>query len=57
MSTVKRVMGRKAAKAAVKHTTHGVVAKAQRKPLRSVSLLAIGAVVGAGIGWLAARSA
>jgi hypothetical protein len=53
---VKRIIGRKAAKAAVKHTTHGVVAKAQRKPLRGITLLAVGGLLGAGITWFAARS-
>ena len=56
MSTLTRIIGRKAAKAAVKHSTHGVAAKAQRKPLRSITLLAIGGAVGASAAWLAARS-
>lgn len=51
-----RIIGRKAAKATVKHSAHGVVAKAQRKPLRSTTLLALGALLGTGAGWAAARS-
>jgi len=51
MRTFKRLIARRAAKAAVKHTAHGVVAKAKRRPLRSVSLLSLGAAAG----WLAGR--
>ncbi len=47
-----RMVGKKAAKATVRHSAHGVAAKVQRKPLRSATLLAIGALLGAGAGWL-----
>jgi hypothetical protein len=55
MRTLKRTIARKAARAAVRHTAHGVAAKAQRRPLRSASLLSVGALVGCAAGWLAAR--
>lgn len=55
-----KATGKKAAKATAKHTARGVASKAQRKPLRSVTLLGIGGVVGAaagaGAGWVAGRS-
>jgi hypothetical protein len=51
MRTFKRLIARRAAKAAVKHTAHGVAAKARRRPLRSTTLLGAGAVAG----WLAGR--
>ena len=55
MSRLKRMIGIKAAKATAKHTAHGVSAKAQRKPLRSVGLLGAGMVVGLGAGFAAGR--
>jgi hypothetical protein len=48
--------GKKAAKATVKHTARGVASKAQRKPLRSATLLAVGGFVGATAGWVAGRT-
>ncbi len=55
MASLKRGLGRKATKATVKHSVHGLNAKAQRKPLRSVSLLSLGGVVGGTAGWFAGR--
>jgi hypothetical protein len=53
------VIGKKAAKTTARHSARGVAAKAQRKPLRSVSLLSIGGAVGgaagATAGWIAGR--
>jgi hypothetical protein len=52
-------MGKKAAKATAKHSVRGVASKAQRKPLRSVTLLTIGGFVGGFVGgltgWIAGR--
>ncbi len=56
MNTLKHKLGRKAAKATARHTAHGVVAKAQRKPLRSVSLISMGVALGLGAGLAAGRS-
>ena len=55
MSRLKRLIGIKATKAAAKHSAHGLSAKAQRKPLRSASLLSVGLAVGLGAGWAAGR--
>ncbi len=50
-----KTLGRKAAKATVRHSVRGVAAKAQRKPLRSASLLSAGGLIGALAGWVAGR--
>jgi hypothetical protein len=50
---LKRTLVRRAAKATVRHSAHGIVARVQRKPARSAGLLAAGAAVGAAAGWLA----
>jgi len=55
MSRLKRMIGIKATKATAKHTVHGVSAKAQRKPLRSATLLGAGVMVGLGAGFAAGR--
>lgn len=55
MSRLKRMIGIKAAKATAKHSAHGLSAKAQRRPLRSVSLLGAGVAIGFGAGWAAGR--
>jgi hypothetical protein len=57
VSKISRLAGRKAAKATVKHSVHGATAKAQRKPLRSVTLLLVGGVLGLTAGWVAGRKA
>ncbi|HXB17114.1 MAG TPA: hypothetical protein VNV44_15375 [Solirubrobacteraceae bacterium] len=55
MSRLKRMIGIKATKATARHTAHGLASKAQRRPLRSASLLGAGVLVGLGAGWAAAR--
>lgn len=50
-----KTIGRKAAKATLRHSLHGFASKAQRKPLRSAGLLSVGGLVGALAGWLAGR--
>jgi hypothetical protein len=50
-----KTIGRKAAKATVRRSVRGFAAKAQRRPLRSASLLSAGALIGAAAGWFAAR--
>jgi hypothetical protein len=55
MAALKRALGRRATKATVRHSVRGVSAKAQRKPLRSVSLLSLGGLLGGTAGWVAAR--
>jgi hypothetical protein len=55
MAKVGMVVGKKAAKATAKHTLKGVAAKAERRPLRSFTLLVLGGLIGAAVGWTAAR--
>jgi hypothetical protein len=55
MTTLGRKIGRRATKATIRHSARGIASKAQRKPLRSASLLSIGGVVGATAGWFAGR--
>jgi hypothetical protein len=50
-----KTVGRKAAKATFRHTVNGFASKAQRRPLRSVTLLSAGGLVGALAGWFAGR--
>lgn len=56
MASLGRKVGTKAAKATVRHSARGVAAKAQRKPLRSVTLLGLGIFVGVVTGWFAGRA-
>jgi hypothetical protein len=55
MPNLSRTIGRKATRATVRHSVRGFASKAQRKPLRSVSLLSAGGVLGAAAGWVAGR--
>ncbi len=57
MAKLGRMIGKKATKTTVRHSVHGVASKVQRKPMRSASLLSLGAVVGLMAGWLAGRKA
>ena len=50
-----KTIGRKAAKATFRHSVRGFTSKAQRKPLRSASLLSAGGLIGAVAGWFAGR--
>ncbi len=56
MSKLKRIIGIKATKAVAKHSAHGLSEKAQRKPLRSASLLGAGIALGLAAGWAAGRA-
>ena len=55
MANIRSSLGKKAARAALRHTVHGFASKAQRKPLRSATLLSVGGLIGAVSGWLAGR--
>ena len=57
MPAIKRIVARKAAKSAAKHTAHGTVSKLRRDPVRAVTLLGLGGVIGAVAGWTAGRTA
>jgi len=50
-----KTIGRKAARATVRHSVRGFASKAQRKPLRSASLLTAGGLAGAVAGWFAGK--
>ncbi len=54
--SVKSRLARQAVKKTAKHTAYGAASKFTRKPFRSVTLLALGAVVGGILGWLIGRS-
>lgn len=54
--SVKTKLARQAVKTTAKHTARGSASKITRKPLRSITLLAIGATAGALVGWLIGRS-
>lgn len=55
MAKLTNFLGKKAAKATFRHSVHGVASKAQRRPLRSATLLSVGGLVGAVSGWVAGR--
>jgi hypothetical protein len=57
MSAMKKTLARKAAKAAARHSAHGTASKLRRDPVRTMTLLGLGGLVGAVAGWLAGRSA
>ena len=57
MPAIKKTLARKAAKSAAKHTAHGTASKLRRDPLRAVTLLGLGGLVGAMAGWMAGRNA
>lgn len=54
--SVKTKLARRAVKTTAKHTAHGTWSKLERKPMRSATLLAIGAALGGLVGWLIGRS-
>lgn len=55
MASLGRTIGIKAAKATVRHSVRGTASKAQRKPLRSTTLLSVGGLFGATAGWFVGR--
>jgi hypothetical protein len=57
MSAIKSTIARKAVKATAKHSAHGAASKLRRDPVRAVTLLGLGGIVGALAGWFAGRSA
>jgi hypothetical protein len=52
---LKSMLARKAVKTTAKHTAHGTTSKLTREPLRTTTLLGLGAVIGAAVVWLLAR--
>lgn len=55
MTKLGRKLRTKATRATVRHSVNGLTSKAQRRPLRSAVLIAIGAVGGGSAGWFAGR--
>lgn len=54
--SIKQKIASKAVKTTAKHTAHGAASKLRRRPMRSTTLLGLGAAVGALAGWLLGRS-
>lgn len=54
--SIKGKVARKAAKKTAKHTALGAASKLKHNPLRSTTLLGLGAVVGVAAGWLLGRA-
>jgi hypothetical protein len=57
MSAIKSTIARKAVKATAKHTAHGTASKLRRDPMRAVTLLGLGSLLGALAGFIAGRGA
>ena len=55
MSSIKKVLARKAVKSNAKHTAHGTVSKLKREPVRATTLLGLGGLLGGAVGWFVAR--
>jgi hypothetical protein len=56
MSSAKGYIGRKAARATVRHSLHGTVSKARREPPRTATLIGLGTVLGLVLGFALART-
>jgi hypothetical protein len=54
--SVKSKLARQAVRTTAKHTAHGAVSKAARRPFRSITLLGLGAALGGIVGFLVGRS-
>jgi hypothetical protein len=52
---LKTTLARKAVKTTARHTAHGAASKLKRDPMRTSTLLALGAAIGAAAVWLIAR--
>jgi hypothetical protein len=52
---LKSTLARKAVKTTAKHTAHGAASKLKRDPMRTTTLLGLGALVGAAAVWLLGR--
>jgi membrane protein YqaA with SNARE-associated domain len=57
MSAIKKNLARKAVKSTAKHSARGTAAKLKRDPVRAITLLGLGGLVGGLAGWLLGRSA
>ncbi|HEY1852940.1 MAG TPA: hypothetical protein VGG40_00005 [Solirubrobacterales bacterium] len=52
---LKSTLARKAVKTTAKHTARGTASKVKRDPMRTATLLGLGAVLGAAAVWLVGR--
>jgi len=52
---IKSILARKAVKTTAKHTARGTASKLKRDPMRTGTLLALGALIGASTVWLLGR--
>jgi hypothetical protein len=55
MSSIGNKIGKRAARATLRHSVRGVMSKAKRQPFRSATLLGTGGVIGVTAGWIAGR--
>jgi hypothetical protein len=55
MTSIRKLFGKKVAKATLRHSIHGLTSKAQRQPLRTGTLLGVGGILGATAGWFVGR--
>lgn len=46
MPPLKKALARKAVKSTAKHTAHGTASKLRRRPLRAITLIALGCLIG-----------
>jgi hypothetical protein len=53
---IKQTIARKAVKATAKHSARGTASKVKRDPVRAVTLLGVGGLIGALAGWMLGRS-
>jgi hypothetical protein len=49
---LKSTLARKAVKTTAKHTAHGAASKVKRNPMRTTTLLGLGALIGAAAVWV-----
>lgn len=57
MPSIKKAIAKKAARSAARHTAHGTASKLRRSPIRALTLLSLGGIIGATAGWFAGRTA
>jgi F0F1-type ATP synthase assembly protein I len=57
MSSIKKTLARKAVKSTAMHSARGTASKLKRDPVRAVTLLGVGGVIGAFVGWMLSRTA
>jgi len=56
MASIKKSLARKAVKSTARHTAHGTASKLRHDPVRATTLLGLGALLGAAVGWAIGRT-